>query len=177
MGIETQSLTCDGCGATLQIPRSARFVNCQYCSSKLAVHRSPDVVFTEALDELTGNTAGMKSQLELLNRHHELAAFDREWEQKKQKYFVTNGGAERRPAAATAIAGGIFSTAFLLVWIAISGAIAIAFSSVLYPLIGFFGWIPFLFPAFGVFALIATISAAAIETTKAKEFEQAEAAY
>jgi hypothetical protein len=55
------TLTCNQCGASLEVPEETRFLTCTACSYRLEVHRSDDAAYTEVLEV----TDSAKLELEL----------------------------------------------------------------------------------------------------------------
>jgi len=73
-----ESITCNSCGAPIEIPETANFVRCNHCSTQLAVRREDDVTFTEELDRLEERTDELSEKVDSLATQNEIAALDRE---------------------------------------------------------------------------------------------------
>jgi hypothetical protein len=77
--MELAPITCQNCGAALDVPPAARFVTCSHCGSRLEIKRTPSAVFTEVLDRIDQRTAAMADDLGALRRDSEIERLDREW--------------------------------------------------------------------------------------------------
>ena len=170
---QVEKLSCDSCGAPLEVPRSANFVTCQYCNNQLKIHRSPDVAYTETLQELTEHTAGINQRLDKLNLHQEIANLDREWESQRQTFMVRGkDGREVTPNGFGAVFSGIAITVFGIFWTIM--AFSITSSAPDFPP---FSIVKYLFPMFGVVFVVAGIVGSAHAYTKSTALAQAERQY
>ncbi|MAG93808.1 MAG: hypothetical protein CMJ48_08680 [Planctomycetaceae bacterium] len=106
MNLET--LTCNSCGAPLEVPESANFVTCNHCSTRLAIRRTDSTSFTEELEQLSGQTEELAEQVRVLTRQNQVTELDRNWDRQKERYMVTNKhGVKRLPTETGALFGGI----------------------------------------------------------------------
>lgn len=74
------SLTCDKCGAPLEVGEEVRFFTCSFCGSRLAMHHAGGAIYTEALgriDEKTDRILTYVQQL-LADKEHQDAQADAE---------------------------------------------------------------------------------------------------
>ena len=78
-------VTCNHCGASLQVPPAARFVTCRYCNSQLEIKRNESTITTEVLQQINQNTASMAEDLHAIRRETEIERLDREWNQKRSR--------------------------------------------------------------------------------------------
>jgi len=171
--METDTLTCNSCGAPLDVPCSAKFVTCNHCSTQLAIRRSDSTTFTEQLNHLVEKTEQLSSRLDDLTTQNELAALDREWELKREDFIVSgNDGHPIIPTVASSIIGGVMITVFGSVWTAMAGSI-----TAIFPPWGPFGIAKVAFPLFGVLFIIGGIATSIVSCSKAIKHREAERRY
>ena len=102
-----EELTCNSCGAPLEVRDSADFVTCNHCSTWLAVRRTDNITFTEQLDRLTEKTEELSERLDNLSCQNDLETFDREWSFEREKYMISGGGRMRSiPETRSSVVGG-----------------------------------------------------------------------
>ena len=58
------TLTCNHCGAPLEVPEGVNFFNCRFCSSRLAIEHSESAVYTRVLEELEQKTSEISQDLQ-----------------------------------------------------------------------------------------------------------------
>ncbi len=171
--MELESITCNHCGAPLQVPSTADYVTCNHCGSQLAVRRGGSVTFTEVVQQLSETTENLAQQVSKLRHQTELETLERQWEAERESFMVTNNtGAKRLPDESSSMLGGIITTVFGLFWTVM--AIGITSSA---PSFGVFGIAKLVFPAFGVLFIVFGIVSAARNSRKAREYKVAEQAY
>lgn len=105
-------VTCNNCGAALEIPEAARFVTCRYCNAQLEIKRSASAISTEVLQRIDQSTAQMADDLSALRRDAELERLDREWSLRRENLGARDkDGASAAPAATIGyimiISGGV----------------------------------------------------------------------
>ena len=66
-----ERLTCNSCGAPLEVPSSANYVTCNHCSTQLTIRRQENVTFTESLERLAERTDQLTEQVENLSGQNE----------------------------------------------------------------------------------------------------------
>ena len=81
------ALSCNHCGAPLEVPGDTRFLTCGHCSSRLEVQRSGDAVFTKVLEALDQRTTALAKDVEILKLQNNLERLDREWATESQSYM------------------------------------------------------------------------------------------
>lgn len=81
----TRTVSCNGCGAPLEVSEAARFVTCAYCDARLRIEHTDSAVWTEAVEKLARDqeriareTAEVSRELRRAKLERELA--EREWE-------------------------------------------------------------------------------------------------
>ena len=57
--MELETLSCNNCGAPLEVPPGANFVTCAHCGSRLAIKRTDNASYTEVLDQIGQRTERM----------------------------------------------------------------------------------------------------------------------
>ncbi|MEQ8819095.1 MAG: hypothetical protein RLY93_02545 [Sumerlaeia bacterium] len=78
--MKTLHLTCNHCGAPLDVAENANFVTCGHCGSRLKVERTESSYSTSVLESIDRRTQDIQEDLEKIRLHHELERLDREWE-------------------------------------------------------------------------------------------------
>jgi DNA-directed RNA polymerase subunit RPC12/RpoP len=97
--MQVETLSCDNCGATIELPLSANYATCARCGEHLVVRRGETAHYTEVLDAevpapsdgVEGHTKDAKdTEAELSHMRHEMAimSLDQEWEGKRTQYMV-----------------------------------------------------------------------------------------
>ncbi len=168
-----ERLTCNSCGAPLEVPQTANFVTCNHCSAQLAVRRQDNVTFTEQLDQLTKQTEELSERVDRLSEQGEVASLDRQWELERENYLVSDKhGGRHIPSEGGAIGGGIVITIFGCFWTAM--AIGITSGA---PNVGPFAVAKFAFPAFGVLFVCAGIAMSVFQFSKAGAYRRAKQRY
>lgn len=128
------TLSCNECGAPLEVPESAKYVTCGYCGARLTVQRTASAVYTEVLEAIDQRTERLAQDLETLKLQNELAQLDRDWDRDREKYMVRGkNGSRTVPATASSVIGVVFVIAFGIFCIGVSVAGGV---SVLVPLFG-----------------------------------------
>ena len=159
--VKAVAVTCNHCGAALDVPAATRFVTCTYCGTRLEVHRSGGAAFTEILQSIDQRTGQIAEDVEQIRRQNDLEQIDREWAMRREQLMVTtkHGGrtAPSRIASVFAI------------------AVALVFGS-LWLKAGSHG-APGAMILFGLLVVGGIIVSAAFTFFKAGDFEQAERDY
>ena len=99
-------LTCNKCGASLEVPEATRFLTCTACSSQLEVHRSGSTAYTEVLEAV-----------EPVKLDLELEKLDREWVEEVEKQHSAVPRLKRRQFAGWIMLLAGFALAFVGVWL------------------------------------------------------------
>jgi hypothetical protein len=160
--MQIESVSCNNCGAPLDVGARTNFVTCGQCGSRLAIKRTESSLYTELLGKIDQKTDTMARHLAELRYHAELEKLDREWEQEKQGFLTTDkSGNKHEPTIASAILGGVICIGFGLFFAVVSSNIQAPF---IFPVVGLG------FAGFGVFLLIAGPS-------RAREYQRAQEAY
>ena len=131
--MQTETVTCGGCGAPLTIPENVEYVACRFCQAQLHVQRNQSVVFTEVLQSLHDQTARIADNTEILRLQNDLARLDKEWSEQSANYGDRDSeGRVLKPDPEVAQIEGP-----ILVGLAIVGTVAACFFSLLLGMIGF----------------------------------------
>jgi DNA-directed RNA polymerase subunit RPC12/RpoP len=164
-----EPITCNNCGAALDVPPEANYVTCAYCASRLAVKRTSSVVYTEVLQELDARTQRMAADLGRLQLQSELERIDHEWEQQRQPYLLRD-----RTTGATFEPGGPL-TALSVVMTALASTL-LGFFIVVWSVVFRSDYSPaFLLLAFLALGLIVWATVARIR--KLSRYQRAKSAY
>ncbi len=83
-----EPITCNNCGAALDVPPEANYVTCAYCGSRLEVKRTPSVVYTQVLQQIDERTQRLSADVGQLQLQNELDRIDGDWEQQRQRYLL-----------------------------------------------------------------------------------------
>jgi DNA-directed RNA polymerase subunit RPC12/RpoP len=153
--MQTTPLTCQNCGAPLDVPPTARYVTCSHCGSRLEIKRTPSAVFTEVLDRLDERTAAMADDLDAIRRDSEIERLDREWAARAAELSTrSKNGAISPPSKAGGFILIFVMGGFGLLWtimaFAITGTGAAAVG-------GPFKIAACIFPAFGILFIVLAI--------------------
>ena len=135
--MEIESLSCNNCGAPLDVPFSADFVTCGYCGSPLAVRRTGNAHYTELLERLEQHSEYLAGHAEYLRLRDELEAVDTEWQRERKRYLIRRLNGSLKAPTRTYLIGSIavaIVTCVLTVWWFFATASAGSAAS-------FFGWI------------------------------------
>ncbi len=133
------SVSCNHCGAPLEISEETKFVTCRHCNRQLAVKHSDSSIFTEVLTQLAERTADMADDLKIIQLQNDLERLDREWEVESRQYMIRgkNGHTSRpSPLVFTAI-GGVVMLISLNTMLSINNGSAIPFMLIFMGVIGF----------------------------------------
>lgn len=115
--MELLAVSCNNCGASLEVPLGANYVTCAHCGSRLAVKRTGSAVYTELLEKLDRKTDVMTRQLAEIAYRSELERLDREWEATRQTFLTTDKrGRTHEPNELGSRIGGAIFAAFGLIW-------------------------------------------------------------
>ena len=156
------AVTCNKCGAALDVPAAARFVTCTYCGSRLEVHRSGGAAYTEILDSIEQHTERIAGDVEQIRRENELERLDREWMIRREELMVTGKhGARHVPGRFGAVFGAAVAVVFLIFWIGMASSAGA----------------PGFFVLFGVIGLLVVVGGAIHHFAKAGEYQQAQREY
>ncbi|MBN1516753.1 hypothetical protein JXA32_09315 [Candidatus Sumerlaeota bacterium] len=174
--MKLQSMQCNNCGATLEVPESTRFLTCNYCNSKLSVHREGSASYTEVLEKIEQRTEKIDENLEIIKLQHELERLDREWESGKRQYMVKDDKDYKMPdeiigkpnKIVSVIAGVVFLAIFSIVALTIFGGMRSMNAPFLVTLVPL-GMI--------VFVILAVVSSAFSTSNRLGKFQSAKTQY
>jgi hypothetical protein len=171
--VDIARVTCDGCGAALEVGERARFATCKYCGAKLEIKHTESAVFTEVLERIDKNTAGMAEDLDAIRREQEIARLDREWQLERAGFLQRDKhGNLHEPSTTGGMVGAFIGGGFGLLWTIM--AIAMTGSA---PAEGPFVVAKVIFPLFGILFTIGAVVAGIKGASAAGQFEQAQSAY
>lgn len=190
--MQAESLSCNNCGAPIDVSLQANFATCTHCGSRLAIRRTNSASYTETLERLDKTTSQMSEELETIRQQNELEQVDREWQMEREQYLVHNdkSGSARTPSTGGAVGAvivGVVMVVFALFWIGMATAMTGGFgassspglppgypldpkpSFVLSPLS--------CFPLFGVVFLLMVVVSVIVYLSKASRYSQAQQNY
>lgn len=102
----------------MEVPENTAFLTCGYCSSRLAVRRSGNAVYTEVLEALEKRTQRIAKDVEVIKMQNQLAELDRQWMVDREKYMVRGKyGASRVPTRAGSVIFMLITVVFGLVFL------------------------------------------------------------
>jgi uncharacterized Zn finger protein (UPF0148 family) len=94
------SVSCNNCGAPLEVPRKTRFLTCKFCESRLEIQKSDSAYFTNVIEAVHE----MKDDVETIKMQNSLERLDREWGMERQRWTTTDKhGRSSVPSFAAAI--------------------------------------------------------------------------
>jgi transcription elongation factor Elf1 len=162
------SLSCQHCGAPLEVPAKVKQLTCQFCGTRLKVRQTGSAVYTEALDEITETTSRIAENTDTIKLQNELERIDREWSQEKENFMVRGkDGQLSVPSKTASLIGGIMVVGFGIVWTLFATGIAgVAASG-----FGGAGAIAGIFPCFGLLFIGLGAFVAIHNYSKAGDFE------
>ena len=141
-----ESLTCNKCGAPLDVPASVDFLTCGHCGSRLVVNRTGNAHYTETIEQLSKRAERMEDDIDRLGLENDLERLEREWQQEREQYMVRGkDGSLTEPGSAVAsnVVIGAFCGLLLLLtilyfapWGAAAGPLWLA----VLVFAGFIGW-------------------------------------
>src|SRR5262245_34344788 len=112
-----ESLSCNHCGAPIEVPAAAKYATCAHCGSRLAIRRTGTAAYTEVLEEISDRTARMEKDLGAIRLQNELERIDREWQTHRERFMVHHKNGSSGPPNATAgLIGGALAAAFGVFW-------------------------------------------------------------
>ena len=171
--MHVESLSCNRCGAPLEVPDTANYLKCNHCGAQLAVRRNASATFTETIEQLTETTENLTEQVSKLTRQNELEALDRQWQHDRESFMVADKhGRKRLPTEGMALMGGVASTVIGGLWTIL--AIGITSSA---PNEGPFAIAKVVFPLFGLGFIGLGIAMAAYSHRQAKDYRAAHRRY
>jgi hypothetical protein len=152
------SVSCNHCGAPLDLPPGTHYATCQHCGAKLQVHMSGGAAYTELLESIDTRTKQIAEDVEAIRKQGEIERLDREWARHRALYLVQDrrgnvampGSAGSLIGAGSAAVGGVIWTIF----VASIGA-------------------PWFFCLFGVVFIIIAVAGGMNGMMKASQYEQA----
>lgn len=172
------SVSCGHCGAPLDVAAGVRFLTCNYCGSRLEVHRTDSSTYTAALETIEEHASQMARELGTIRLQNELEQLDRQWAMERESLMVHGkDGSPREPTggAAGMIAGLVFLAFFVVVCIGM-GMAALSFAAAWHgpsgP--GIFALVPF---GMAIMAVVAFVSTMASQCNKANRYAERQQAY
>jgi hypothetical protein len=111
------TLTCNHCGAPLDVPEGVNFFNCRFCSSRLAIERSASAVYTRVLEGLEQKTNEISQDLQTIKAQNEIERLDREWQVERDQLLIhRKDGRTAEPSVAGTIGSSLMLALIGLVW-------------------------------------------------------------
>lgn len=154
--MQITKVCCQGCGASLEIDESIRFLTCNYCHARLEVVHDTSTTHTKLLEALDQRTESMARDIRVLKLENELERLDRDWEATRQAMLVRGKhGSVSEPSATNATFGGVITIVAGLAWMIFTAASPA----------------PAIFPMFGLVIVAVGIYGMISGNGKASEFE------
>lgn len=176
--MQLEPLQCNHCGADIEVSPDTRFATCGHCGSKLAIVRTASSAYTELAEKMTELSDRMHDHFKRADRREELEDAEREWNREREKYMVSNKqGIKHIPTRTESAIAGTVVTIFGLFWTVMALGITSGFGSLGGSGLSPFGWVPCVFPAFGVLFIVLGIYQSVSAYDKASRYERAEAEY
>lgn len=152
------SVSCNHCGAPLDLPPGTHYATCQHCGAKLQVHMSGGAAYTELLESIDTRTQQIAEDVEAIKKQGEMERLDREWERQRSLYLVQDKrGNVRMPGSAGSLIGAGIAAGGGVIWTIFATSIGA----------------PWFFCLFGVVFIIIAIAGGINGMMKASQYEQA----
>jgi hypothetical protein len=111
------SVSCQNCGAPLDVADGVRFVTCGFCNSRLEIHRSPTATYSALIEKIEQRTEAMAEDLGVIRIQNEIEQLDREWMMQRDGFMVKNkDGGTREPGGIGGLIASLFAAGFGVVW-------------------------------------------------------------
>ena len=81
------TLSCNQCGAPLEVSHRAKFVTCNFCTARLEIKRDAGSTWTEELEELRGEVKKLKTR-------EAIRKYDKRWLEDRKRYMNRNKNGE-----------------------------------------------------------------------------------
>jgi hypothetical protein len=157
------SLTCNHCGAPLQVEEGTRYLTCRFCSSQLEVQHSENAFYTKVLQVLDQRTSEMAKDLDVIKRQNQLEQLERDWQREREDYLVRGqNGTTTIPSAAGSLIGMAIGIAIGVLWVGFTSSLE---------------GVPGFFPFFGVLVIIAVVFGSLRNLQKSIRYREREAEY
>jgi hypothetical protein len=167
--MKTINLTCNHCGAPLEVAEGTNFVTCRFCSSRLAVEHSESAFYTRVVEAIEQQTNALSQDLETIKLQNEIERLDREWQmQREQLCHRGKDGQLREPTVVATIVGSVLLSAFGVVGLVMASAA---------PSFGGNSPIFSIAPIVGFGVIIVAVVGAIRGFPKARQFEDNKASY
>ncbi|QDT63471.1 hypothetical protein [Calycomorphotria hydatis] len=168
--MSTEAISCNQCGAGIDVPESAKYATCRHCGSRLAIKRTLTATYSELLEELEQRTDRLEDRVDALAHGSELEELDRAWERQRGQYMITNKqGIAEVPTKTGSTIGGVVIAGFGTIWTLVACGIGGAFQAAPgpFPIVGL------LFPLFGVVFVAGGIAMTMHSYRQAERYERA----
>jgi hypothetical protein len=148
----TQAVSCNNCGAPLEVGEQTRYATCAFCGSQLGIHRSGNAVYSEVLERISRDTADIADDVEVIRLQNELERLDREWLLEREQHMMRGKhGRTYRPSRAGGVVAAVVMGGFGVLWTGLAVSMGAPF---FFPLFGL------VFIGFAVFVCISSVTKA-----------------
>ncbi len=173
-----ESLTCNNCGAPLDVPANANFATCSHCGSQLAIKRTDSATYTEVLEQINTNMGHMSQDLDAIRAQNELEEVDREWQMESEQYMVQGRyGRRSLPNSGGGVVGavivGLLVVGFGVFWTIIATFMTSGFLFSEFP----FSLVGIVFPLCGVVFIVVALAGIIMSVSKVSQYGKAEQVY
>ena len=158
---ELLSVSCNHCGAPLDVPVGVRFLTCAHCGNRLEVHHDKDTAYTQVLNNIDQRTQNIARDVEEIKARERLDQIDREWMMRQKQFMIRDNRGGESPAGAGSIVVSIAVAMFGIFWICMAMGMGA----------------PFFFPLFGVVFVVVAIGGVISTSNKASGYSAAEKEY
>jgi transcription elongation factor Elf1 len=158
------SVSCQNCGAPLEVAEGVRFITCGFCNSRLEIHRSPTSVYSELIDKIERRTEEMAENLGVIRIQNELEQLDREWMMQRDGFMVRGkDGSTSEPGGVGGLVASLFAAGFGVVWTIFAASMGAPWP---FPLFGV------IFICFALFGGISTMAKGSRYQSARDEYEE-----
>ena len=161
--ITAASVTCNHCGAPLDVPSGTRFVTCAHCGSRLEIHRTGNALYTEVLEAIDQRTQEIAQDVDLIRRQNEIERLDREWQMRREELMVRTKRGAQTPSVVGGIVGAVFAIGFGIFWMIVTSRGGAP---------GFLPLVGIIVAAAGIIGGISNVSKATRYTDEQQRYEQ-----
>jgi len=115
------ALSCNHCGAPLDVPPRAKYVTCAHCATRLKVMKTENAAYTEILEEVMQKTQEVADDVAVLTLQGELDRIDRSWEKRRENFMISDKhGHKHVPSTFNTVGTGAFGGVIMLIWVGFS---------------------------------------------------------
>lgn len=105
--MQLEAISCNNCGATLEVGESTRFVTCNYCNSRLEVKRTASTRYTALLEKIEGHAEAIAADTSVMRLKAEVELLESDWREKQAQAVAVPDGSSAEVCALIAVVAGV----------------------------------------------------------------------